>query len=74
MTILASLDSPINDEDIVHYSLKYDKVCGYMHYKDTYPDLKTMRTLLVTEETRLKSKAVALPMESSSHMALMTES
>ncbi|GJS08252.1 ribonuclease H-like domain-containing protein [Tanacetum coccineum] len=79
MTILASLDSPINDEDIVHYALaglpdKYDKVCGYMHYKDTYPDLKTMRTLLVTEEMRLKSKAVALPMESSSHMALMTES
>ncbi|GKE17411.1 ribonuclease H-like domain-containing protein, partial [Tanacetum coccineum] len=70
MTILASIDSPVNDEDVVHFALaglpdKYNQVCGYMHYQDTFPDLKTPHTLLVTEEIRLKSKAVALPVHSS---------
>ncbi|GKD35061.1 hypothetical protein Tco_1250570, partial [Tanacetum coccineum] len=78
MTILASLDSPVNDEDVVHYALaglpdKYDQVCGYMHYKDTFPDLKMARSLLVTEEMRLKSKALALPADSSSPMVLMAD-
>ncbi|GJT53814.1 PAZ domain-containing protein [Tanacetum coccineum] len=32
--------------DLVHYALeglpnKYDQVCGYMHHKDVFPDLKT---------------------------------
>nr|GFA75987.1 hybrid signal transduction histidine kinase M [Tanacetum cinerariifolium] len=37
VTILASIGSPVNDEDVVHYALaglpdKYNQVCGYMHY------------------------------------------
>ncbi|GJT76122.1 ribonuclease H-like domain-containing protein [Tanacetum coccineum] len=81
VTILTSLDSHVNDED-VHYALeglldKYDQVCGFMHHKDTFPDLKTARSMLITEEMRLKSKSLALPLDSSSSsspMVLMAES
>ncbi|GKF74666.1 hybrid signal transduction histidine kinase M, partial [Tanacetum coccineum] len=46
VTILTSLDARVNDEDVVHYALEglpdtYNPVCGYMHWKDTFPDLKT---------------------------------
>ncbi|GJZ83166.1 ribonuclease H-like domain-containing protein, partial [Tanacetum coccineum] len=41
---------------------------------DTFPDLKTVRSLLITEEIRLKSKAIALPVDSSSPMVLVAES
>nr|GEV57487.1 hypothetical protein [Tanacetum cinerariifolium] len=47
MTILASLDSLVNDKDVVHYAL---------------------------EEMRLKCKALALPVDSSSPMVLMAKS
>ncbi|GJW12876.1 ribonuclease H-like domain-containing protein [Tanacetum coccineum] len=72
----ADLDSHVNDEDVVHYALeglpdKYDQVCGYMHFKDTFPDLKTARSLLITEEMRLKSKALVSPVDSFSPMVLM---
>nr|GEX41450.1 hybrid signal transduction histidine kinase M [Tanacetum cinerariifolium] len=77
--ILTSLGSIVNDEDVVHYAVeglpeKYNQVCGYMHYQDTFPDLKKVRSLLITEEMRLKSKDDALLMDSSSPMDLMTES
>ncbi|GKB54896.1 ribonuclease H-like domain-containing protein, partial [Tanacetum coccineum] len=78
VTILTSLDARVNDEDVVHYALEglpdtYNSVCGYMHWKDTFPDLKTVRSLLITKEMRLKSKALDLPVDSSSPMVLMTE-
>ncbi|GJR75490.1 ribonuclease H-like domain-containing protein [Tanacetum coccineum] len=70
----------VNDEDVVHYALeglldKYDQVCGFIHHKDTFPDLKTARLMLITEEMRLKSKSLALPVDSfsSSHMVLLAE-
>ncbi|GJR63518.1 ribonuclease H-like domain-containing protein [Tanacetum coccineum] len=46
-----------------------------MHYKDTFPDLKTAQSLLITEEMRLKSKSLSLPVDSSSAspMVLMAE-
>nr|GEW61795.1 ribonuclease H-like domain-containing protein [Tanacetum cinerariifolium] len=79
MTILASLDSLVNDEDVVHYVLeglpdKYNQVCGYMHYKDIFSNLKTARSLLITEEMRLKCKDLALPVDFSSPMVLMAKS
>ncbi|GJX12544.1 hypothetical protein Tco_0204302 [Tanacetum coccineum] len=48
VTILTSLDTYVNNEDVVHYALEglpatYDQVCCYMHYKDTFSDLKTAR-------------------------------
>nr|GFA27049.1 hybrid signal transduction histidine kinase M [Tanacetum cinerariifolium] len=79
VTLLTSPGSIVNDEDVVHYTVeglseKYNQVCCYMHYQDTFPDLMTVRSLLITEEMRLKSKVDALLMDSSSSMALMTES
>nr|GEY03117.1 ERAD-associated E3 ubiquitin-protein ligase component HRD3A-like [Tanacetum cinerariifolium] len=81
MTILSSLDSPVSDEDMVHYvndgfSEKYNQVCGYMHYKDTFLDFKTARSLLITKEMRLKSKSLASPVDSSSTslMVLLADS
>ncbi|GJZ25858.1 ribonuclease H-like domain-containing protein [Tanacetum coccineum] len=78
MTILASLDSPVLEDDVAHYVLaglppKYDQVCGYMHYQTTLPDLETIRSLLLTEEMRLKTTASPPLADSSSHMVLMTE-
>ncbi|GJU32224.1 hypothetical protein Tco_1175813 [Tanacetum coccineum] len=81
VSILTSLDSHVNVED-VHYALegltdKYDQVCGFMHHKDTFPDLKMARSMLITEEMRLKSMSLALPVDSSScssPMVLMAES
>ncbi|GKF83660.1 ribonuclease H-like domain-containing protein, partial [Tanacetum coccineum] len=79
VTILTSLDCVVNDKDVVHYALerlsdKYNQVCGYMHYHTTFPDLKTTRSLLITEEMRLKSKELSLPVDSSSPMVLMAQS
>ncbi|GKC00391.1 hypothetical protein Tco_0986527, partial [Tanacetum coccineum] len=79
VNILISLDARVNDEDMVHHALEglpdtYNQVCGYMHWKDTFPNLKTVRSLLITEETRLKSRALGLPVESSSPMVLVAES
>ncbi|GKC78089.1 hybrid signal transduction histidine kinase M [Tanacetum coccineum] len=73
VTILTSLDSPVNDEDVVHYAIeglfdKYDQVCGIMHHKYTFPGLKTARSMLITEEMSLKSKFLALPLDLSSPM------
>nr|GEU68695.1 ribonuclease H-like domain-containing protein [Tanacetum cinerariifolium] len=73
VNILTSLDARDNDEDVVHYALEglpdtYNQVCGYMHWKDTFPDLKTVRSLLIIKEMHLKSKALALPVDSSSPM------
>ncbi|GKA73728.1 ribonuclease H-like domain-containing protein [Tanacetum coccineum] len=69
VTILTSLDSPVNDEDVVHHALeglsdKYDQVCGIMQHKGTFLDLKTARSMLITKEMRLKSKSLALPARS----------
>nr|GEY42907.1 hybrid signal transduction histidine kinase M [Tanacetum cinerariifolium] len=80
VTILTSLDSYINDEDVVHYALqglpdKYDQVCGFMHFKDTFLDFKMARSMLIAKEMRLLSKSLALPVDSSfaSPMVLMAE-
>nr|GEX79634.1 hybrid signal transduction histidine kinase M [Tanacetum cinerariifolium] len=72
--------SPIHSKhDVVHYALEglpeiYNQVCGYMHWKDTFLDLKTVHSLLITEEMRLKSRAFALPVDSTSPMVLVAES
>ncbi|GJR15624.1 ribonuclease H-like domain-containing protein [Tanacetum coccineum] len=78
VNILTSLDARVNEEDVVHYALEglldtYNQVCGYMHWKDTFPDLKAVRSLLIAEEMRLKSKVLALPVDSSSPMVLVAK-
>ncbi|GKC85660.1 hybrid signal transduction histidine kinase M, partial [Tanacetum coccineum] len=79
VTILTSLGSLVNEEYVVHYAAeglpeKYNQVCGYMHYQDTFPNLKTKRSLLIAEEMRLKSKELTLPVDSSSPMVRMAQS
>ncbi|GJU76774.1 ribonuclease H-like domain-containing protein [Tanacetum coccineum] len=79
VTILTSLESYVNEEDVVHYAIeglpdKYEQVIGYMHYQDKFPDLKMVRSLLIAEEMRLRTKALASPIDSSSHMVLMAQS
>nr|GEW81870.1 ribonuclease H-like domain-containing protein [Tanacetum cinerariifolium]GEZ35759.1 ribonuclease H-like domain-containing protein [Tanacetum cinerariifolium] len=79
VTILTSLDARVNDEDVVHYALeglsdKYNQICRYMHWKDSFPDLKVVRSLSIAKEMRLKSKALALPVDSLSPMVLVAES
>ncbi|GKB01686.1 ribonuclease H-like domain-containing protein [Tanacetum coccineum] len=81
VTILTSLDSKVNEEDVVHYSIaglpvKYNQVCGYMHYQQPFPNFKTVRSLLLTEEMRLKSTTLATTEDSSSSSptVLLTQS
>ncbi|GKA33937.1 ribonuclease H-like domain-containing protein [Tanacetum coccineum] len=81
MTTLASLNSPVSDDDMVYYVIDglpemYNQVCGYMHYQDTFPDFKTVCSLLTSEEMRLKSKSLVTPVDSSSSspMELLADS
>ncbi|GKA47295.1 ribonuclease H-like domain-containing protein [Tanacetum coccineum] len=81
MTTLASLNSLVSDDDVVHYVIDglpemYNQVCGYMHYQDTFPDFKTVRSLLTAEEMRLKSKSLVTRVDSSSSspMVLLADS
>ncbi|GJU84866.1 ribonuclease H-like domain-containing protein [Tanacetum coccineum] len=74
-------DMSINVEDVVNFALegfpdKYDHVCGIIHHRDSFPDLKTARSMLTTKEIRLKSKYLSLPVDSSasSPMILMAKS
>ncbi|GJW79416.1 hybrid signal transduction histidine kinase M [Tanacetum coccineum] len=78
-TILTSLRYPVSSEYVVTFALeglpdKYDHVCGIMHHRDTFPDLKTTRLMLTTKEMWLMSKSQSLHMDSSSPMVLMAES
>ncbi|GKA02955.1 ribonuclease H-like domain-containing protein [Tanacetum coccineum] len=77
--VLTSLGAHVNDEDIFHYALNglpdtYNQVCGYMHWKDTFPNFKLVRSLLLNEEMRIKSKMLASPMDSSYPMVFVANS
>ncbi|GKD44781.1 hypothetical protein Tco_1269426, partial [Tanacetum coccineum] len=66
-------------QDVINYALEglpdtYNQFCGYMHWKDTFPDLKAVRSLLIAEEMRLQSKVLASPMDSSSPMVFVVGS
>ncbi|GJW83842.1 hypothetical protein Tco_0156987, partial [Tanacetum coccineum] len=63
-TILTSLGSPISNDDVVTIALeglpdKYDNVSGIIVHRETFSDLKTVRSMLTTEEMRFKSRAQA---------------
>ncbi|GJZ10301.1 hypothetical protein Tco_0545060 [Tanacetum coccineum] len=47
-------------------SNKYDNVSGIIVHREPFPDLKTARSMLTTEEMRLKSKSQASHVDSSS--------
>nr|GEX58819.1 ribonuclease H-like domain-containing protein [Tanacetum cinerariifolium] len=76
-----SNDLQASNEDVVTFTLeglsdKYDHVCSIMHHKDTFLDLKTAYSMITTEEMRIKSKSLSLPVDSSSSspLVLMVES
>ncbi|GKA38541.1 hypothetical protein Tco_0731092 [Tanacetum coccineum] len=64
-TILTSLGSPVSSEYVVTFALeglpdKYDHVCGIMHHRDNFPDLKIACLMLITEDMWLMSKSQSL--------------
>nr|GEZ43995.1 hybrid signal transduction histidine kinase M [Tanacetum cinerariifolium] len=80
-TILTSLESPVNSEDVVTFALegvpdKYKNVCGIITHQEPFSYLRTARSMLTTEEMRLKPKSQSLPVDSSSSspMVLVTQS
>ncbi|GJT38447.1 hybrid signal transduction histidine kinase M [Tanacetum coccineum] len=79
--MLKSLGSPVTNDDVVTFALeglqdKYENVCGIITHRELFLDLKMARSMLTTEEMRLKSKSHALPIDSlsSSPMILLAES
>ncbi|GJR38563.1 hypothetical protein Tco_1214247 [Tanacetum coccineum] len=78
-TTLTSLGSPISNDDVVTISLeglpdKYDNVSGIIVHLEPFPDLKMVHSMLTTKEMRLKSRAQATPIDSSSPMVLLANS
>nr|GEV56701.1 hybrid signal transduction histidine kinase M [Tanacetum cinerariifolium] len=80
-TILTSLGSPIRNDDVVTIALellsdKYDNVSGIIVHREPFLDLKTVCSMLTTEDIRLKSKAQAASIDStsSSPMVLLDNS
>ncbi|GKC19143.1 hybrid signal transduction histidine kinase M, partial [Tanacetum coccineum] len=80
-TLLARLGAPISNDDLVSYELaglpeKYDGVSLLIAHREPFPDLKTVCSMLTTEEMRLKSRphTTFVDGSSSSPLALMTKS
>ncbi|GJZ51329.1 ribonuclease H-like domain-containing protein [Tanacetum coccineum] len=80
-TILSSLGSPISNGDVVNIALdglpdKYHYVSDIIIHRDPFPDLKTVCSMLTTVEMRLKSRAQATYVDStsSSPMVLLANS
>ncbi|GJT01063.1 DNA-directed DNA polymerase [Tanacetum coccineum] len=70
-TILTSLGSPISNDDVVTIALeglpdKYDNVSDIIVHQEPFPDLKTVHSILTTEEMRLKSRDQVTPIDSTS--------
>ncbi|GKB20889.1 replication protein A 70 kDa DNA-binding subunit B [Tanacetum coccineum] len=71
-TILTSLGSPISNDDVVTIALeglpdKYENVFGVILHREPFLDLKTVRSMLTTEEMTLKSRSQALHIDSLSY-------
>nr|GEY95740.1 hybrid signal transduction histidine kinase M [Tanacetum cinerariifolium] len=76
-TILTSHGSLVNSKDAVTLALEgCDNVCGIINHWEHFLNLKIARSMLTTQEMRLKSKSQSLPVDSfsSSPMVLMAES
>ncbi|GJS50322.1 hypothetical protein Tco_0600443 [Tanacetum coccineum] len=77
-TILTSLESSISNDDVVTIALKgkYQNVSGIIAHREPFLDLKTVHSMLITEEMQLKSRAQATSIHSSSTypMILLTNS
>ncbi|GJU98185.1 hybrid signal transduction histidine kinase M [Tanacetum coccineum] len=61
ITLLTDLGSTMDDDDIVTYAInglseKYESLAQIIAHKDPFPDLATVRTMVTTEEMRLRFK------------------
>nr|GEU29738.1 ribonuclease H-like domain-containing protein [Tanacetum cinerariifolium] len=61
-TILTSLGSPMTSDDVVTFALeglpaRYENISTVIAHRDPFLDLKTVRSMLTTEEMRMKSWA-----------------
>nr|GEY48692.1 hybrid signal transduction histidine kinase M [Tanacetum cinerariifolium] len=80
-TILTSLGTSIRNDDVVTISLeglpdKYTNIFGIIAHREPFSDLKTIHSMLTTEEMQLRSRAQAKSIDSSSSypMILLTNS
>ncbi|GKB81398.1 hybrid signal transduction histidine kinase M [Tanacetum coccineum] len=80
-TVLTSLGSHVYSDDVVTFALeglpaKYDKVSTIIAHREPFPDLKTVRSMLTTEDMRLKSREqeTLIDATSSSPMVLLAKS
>ncbi|GJS18700.1 ribonuclease H-like domain-containing protein [Tanacetum coccineum] len=74
--ILISLGSPISNDDVVTIALeglpdKYGNVSGIIVHWEPFLDLKMVCSMLSTEDMRLKSRAQASPIDSTSSSPLV---
>ncbi|GKB03631.1 hybrid signal transduction histidine kinase M, partial [Tanacetum coccineum] len=66
LTLLTDLGSDISDNDVVTYVInglsdKYESLAQIIAHKDPFPDLATVRSMVVTKELRLRSRSSVLP-------------
>ncbi|GJZ58088.1 hypothetical protein Tco_0613582 [Tanacetum coccineum] len=80
-TILTSLGSTMDNDDVVTFALeglpaRYDKIATIIAHREPFPDLKTVRSMLTTEEMCLKSRVqdAFVDTTSSSRMVLLANS
>nr|GFB86113.1 hybrid signal transduction histidine kinase M [Tanacetum cinerariifolium] len=62
VTLLSDLGSNVSEDDAVTYAInglsdKYESLTQIIAHKDPFPDLATMRSIVSTEEMRLRSKS-----------------
>nr|GEW02260.1 ribonuclease H-like domain-containing protein [Tanacetum cinerariifolium] len=66
VTLLSDLGSDVSKDDVVTYAInglsdKYGSLAQIIAHKDPFPDLATMRSMVNTEEMRLRSKSPIQP-------------
>nr|GEX35932.1 hybrid signal transduction histidine kinase M [Tanacetum cinerariifolium] len=66
VTLLSDLGLDVSEDDVVTYvinglSHKYGSLAQIIAHKDPFPDLATMRSMVSTEEMRLRSKSPIQP-------------
>ncbi|GJY30798.1 ribonuclease H-like domain-containing protein [Tanacetum coccineum] len=66
LTLLTDLGSDMSDDDVVTYAInglsdKYGSLAQIIAHKDPFPDLDTVRSMVATEELRLRSRFSVLP-------------
>ncbi|GJU16896.1 hybrid signal transduction histidine kinase M [Tanacetum coccineum] len=66
LTLLTDLGSDMSDDDVVTYAInglsdKYGSLAQIIAHKDPFPDLANVRSMVETEELRLRSRSSVLP-------------